>query len=378
MQNFLDYKPAHYVSGKTDKYISYSVINPKTQKLSVKKIKLNFIKSAKERKEYAQNLILKINKELANGLNPYLSANCKFIIIKLSDAVKDFLLKKRRELELKTICSATFDDYKTQLQVFQNFLKTDYFVHELSESLIINFLDDIFVNKKLTAYTRNHYLQTIKTFLNFCKSKNYIQTNIAESIKNEKNGQKRRESIPVETIAKIFQYLTDSGENYYLLACWLLYACFIRPSEICGLKISNINFQNQTIFIPETVSKNKKNQVVTIPDNVAKFILELKIWEYPQNFYIIGKRLKPSESKISDKVLRGFWCKIRTKLNLSKTYQFYSLKDSGITRMINLLDIREVRDQARHSNISITDVYTDRSKSKGNERIKKLDFNLEL
>ena len=51
-------------------------------------------------------------------------------------------------------------------------------------------------------------------------------------------------------------------------------------------------------------------------------------------------------------------------------------KDTGITKMINLLDIREVRDQARHSNISITDVYTDRSKNKGNERIKDLDFGL--
>lgn len=44
--------------------------------------------------------------------------------------------------------------------------------------------------------------------------------------------------------------------------------------------------------------------------------------------------------------------------------------------MINFLDIREVRDQARHSNISITDVYTDRAKNKGNENIKKLDFKL--
>jgi hypothetical protein len=42
--------------------------------------------------------------------------------------------------------------------------------------------------------------------------------------------------------------------------------------------------------------------------------------------------------------------------------------------MINLLNVAEVRDQARHSSISITDVYTDRTKTDGNEHIKKLDF----
>lgn len=41
---------------------------------------------------------------------------------------------------------------------------------------------------------------------------------------------------------------------------------------------------------------------------------------------------------------------------------------------LNPLNVAEVRDQARHSSISITDVYTDRTKTDGNEHIKKLDF----
>lgn len=41
---------------------------------------------------------------------------------------------------------------------------------------------------------------------------------------------------------------------------------------------------------------------------------------------------------------------------------------------ISLLNVAEVRDQARHSSISITDVYTDRTKHTGNEHIKSLDF----
>lgn len=65
---------------------------------------------------------------------------------------------------------------------------------------------------------------------------------------------------------------------------------------------------------------------------------------------------------------------IKKNLSFEILAKLYSLKDSGITKMISMLNVSEVRDQARHSNIAITDVYTDRSKANGNEHIKCLDF----
>jgi hypothetical protein len=140
--------------------------------------------------------------------------------------------------------------------------------------------------------------------------------------------------------------------------------------------LSNISCKNQTIFISENFSKNRKNQIVTMPINVARLMLDLEIYKYPSNYYIIGHDFQPSERKCTDKILRAKWLQVRKALQLPDYYQFYSLKDTGITRMLNILNIAEVRDQARHSNISITDVYTDRSKSNGNERIKTLNFEL--
>lgn len=83
---------------------------------------------------------------------------------------------------------------------------------------------------------------------------------------------------------------------------------------------------------------------------------------------------KTRKIQCTDKRLRRNWLKMRAALKLSDTYQFYSLKDTGITKMISLLNVAEVRDQARHSNISITDVYTDRRNIDGNSHIKSLNF----
>ncbi|MBQ5901425.1 MAG: hypothetical protein IIW86_06155, partial [Clostridia bacterium] len=56
-EKFLDYRPAHLVKGKGNWYVAYSATNPETGKLVVKRVKLNYIKSARQRKEYADELI---------------------------------------------------------------------------------------------------------------------------------------------------------------------------------------------------------------------------------------------------------------------------------------------------------------------------------
>ena len=372
-EKFLDYRPAHLVKGKGNWYVAYSATNPETGKLVVKRVKLNYIKSARQRKEYADELVKQINSKLVRGYNPFFHENGDRLVL-LSDAVLDFLKARKRDVDTRVIVSESFDVYKQHLRTFQAYIKEDSFVFKIKELHINNFLDDIYIERGLTAMTRNAYLATLRMFFAHCIRRGYIVENPARDIKNLKKGAKFREAIPENVLQRIFNYLNVKGEKHYLLACYLLYSCFIRPSEICELKLSNISFKNQTIFISEKFSKNRKNQIVTMPINVARLMIDLEIYKYPSDYYIIGHDFHPSERKCTDKILRAKWLQVRKALQLSDKYQFYSLKDSGITKMLNVIDVAEVRDQARHSNIAITDVYTDRSKAKGNEHIKHLNF----
>ena len=59
---------------------------------------------------------------------------------------------------------------------------------------------------------------------------------------------------------------------------------------------------------------------------------------------------------------------LRKELNLSDRYKLYSLKDTGITNMLHAnTDILTVRDQARHSSILITDIYTPKDIKEANK-----------
>lgn len=372
-KNFLNYRPAHIVKGKDNYYVAYSVTNPETGKLIVKRIKLNYIKSKRQQRQYAEELIKQINIKLARGFNPFLTEKTDKLVL-MSEAVTDFLKTKRREVDTKAITNATFEDYKQQLNYFATYISKDCFLFKIKQAEVNGFLDDIYINKTLSAVTRNNYLQTLKTFFNYAVSRGFVSENPAKEIKPLKRGEKRRKAIPEDTIKQIFNYLRENGENFYLLACNLLFCCFIRPSEICGLKIKDLNFKKQTIFISAEISKNKKSQIVTMPENVCMMLLDLEIYKYPSDFYIIGKDFTPSKEKLKPSLLRYKWDGLRQKLGFAVSYQFYSLKDSGITKMLNILDVSEVRDQARHSNIAITDTYTDRRTKDGNEHIKKLSF----
>lgn len=57
-------------------------------------------------------------------------------------------------------------------------------------------------------------------------------------------------------------------------------------------------------------------------------------------------------------------------LKLSAQYKFYSLKDTGITNMLRHYDVLSVRDQARHSSILMTDIYTPHDIQEANDLIK--------
>lgn len=126
-----------------------------------------------------------------------------------------------------------------------------------------------------------------------------------------------------------------------------------------------------TIIYPRYSSK--LTQTVTVPRKVMVYGIELGIFSAPGNDFIFSIGLKPGTLPIDPKIFRDHWEKVRKALRLKKEWKFYSLKDTGITEMCdNNMATIAVRDQARHSSLAITDIYT-RHNGKANQEIVDLD-----
>ncbi len=140
------------------------------------------------------------------------------------------------------------------------------------------------------------------------------------------------------------------------------------------IQLKHFNIKEQTLFIPAEVSKNEKDAVVTIPEKLIRLMIDLDIFSNPTDYYLFSDGFKPGRKRKAEKQFTDFWSyHIREDLKFPLAYQFYSLKDTGITAMLHKYDVLTVRDQARHSDISITNKYTPKSSSKGNSQLKKLD-----
>ena len=172
--------------------------------------------------------------------------------------------------------------------------------------------------------------------------KQYLIKNPVENIRMLQEDEKKRSALSSADIQKLKKYLKKENP-YFLFLCQFAYYTFIRPDEITNIKLSDIYLKEQKVFIASSISKNRKDGMVGFKN--------------PGDYYLFGKGFKPSKEKVTTKVYRNYFNKVREKLRFPDSYQFYSLKDSGIRDLANAEGIVIARDQARHADVSTTNKY---------------------
>lgn len=237
---------------------------------------------------------------------------------------------------------------------------------------VSKFLDYIFIDRNNTVLTRNNYLAWTKSFSAYLLARGYIPKNPTEGLERIKNRQKKsRDVIPDCTMQLIRDFLMEHN-RHYLLACEIIHYLFIRPREMSYLRICDIHVKTQTITLHGENTKNGNDAVITLPTHVIKLMMELNIFSHPGQDYLFSDGFCPGPERKNEKMFRDYWTRVlRKELKLSPRFKFYSLKDTGITNMLRAnADVLSVRDQARHSSILITDIYTPKDIQTANEYIK--------
>ncbi|MBR6747262.1 MAG: site-specific integrase [Muribaculaceae bacterium] len=361
-------------------YIEFYAYDPLLKRLRRKRIKVNRIKSIKERREYAYSIIHRLTRQLIIGWNPWIDHGTEGVVL-----FKDILEKYSRYND-KMFKSGFFRELTHQNHYYRLKKLLEYnnsravpiiYLYQMDLRFCNDFLDYIFVEKGFSGIYRNACLSFMKTLLNWCIEKGYIKSNPAQLISPipQKLLQKRRKLIPSDTIKEIAKWCKDN-DRHFLLSCYLLYYGCIRPIEQTRLRLNYFNLKESTLTIPAEDSKNRATQVITIPRKVLEYALDIRTFNYPADYYLFSENLEPGNRPITTRWLTEHWQRMSRALKLDKDYTFYSLKDTGITDMLNKkVSNLAVRDQARHSSLAITDVYT-RRLAKANKEI--IDFKGEL
>jgi integrase len=220
-------------------------------------------------------------------------------------------------------------------------------------------MDYVYCERNVSAVAYNNYLKVGRAFFNWAKEKCYVKENPFETISKKQKTEKKRVIIPDDYRKRIADYLLSSEEaKNYLIALKLIYSALLRPSEIRKLRVENLDMNRGTITVPAQISKNKKQRIVTLTCDVINDLKALSVENYPGNYYLLGKDLRPNSVKQSDAYMRKYWDRLRTKLKLPKEMQQYSFRDTGIFDMLKSgIDDLSVMQHANHSSLAMTTVY---------------------
>lgn len=341
-------------------YVDFSCYDPAEQKMKRKKYMLDGIYKVRNRKKMAADIIASLTNRLRTGWNPWSELSNSRQYAKVS-AVLDLYVKYLQKLRnTNAIKENTYLDYTKRLRVLKEYMQNHampiMYIYQFNLSYISDFLDYILMDRDSSARTRNNYKVWLSSLCTWLIEKQYMETNPCERIKALKEDPKRREALSPSELKKLKNYL-EVHNRHFLLACRMEYYTFIRPEELTNIRLKDISIKEQKVFIGGDISKNRKDGMVGLNDELVKLMIDLDVFRHDGDSYLFSKDFMPGKTKITTKVLRNYFYKVREALHWPDTYMFYSLKDSGIRDLANSAGIVVARDQARHSDISTTNKY---------------------
>lgn len=342
-------------------YVDFFAYDPAKDGLRRKKYMLNRYKSNKERETMAAIIITNLYQRLLAGWNPFTQGKRTRQYTELSVVLDRYENYVTGSVQKGVLKGKTANDYLSRLRKLKKFLSETgtvgiKYVYQFDKMVLMDFLDYLMFDNEVSAATRNNYRTWLSTLCTWMKERMYINENPVESIHMLREGEKFREALSVAALKRLGNYLKSSNPPFYL-ACLMEYYTFIRPNELRYIKIGDISIKEQTVFVSPEVSKNRKGQYVALNDVLIREMIRQHIFDYPSGEYLFGEDLRPGSSQIYVNRFRLEWKKTRLALRFPDTYQFYSLKDSGIRDLANAQGIVVARDQARHSDISVTNRY---------------------
>jgi len=244
-------------------------------------------------------------------------------------------------------------------------------IYNINYKRVKSYLSDMF-NSKYNASTISRHISSLRSFYSYLYSNKLVDKNIFKSIslpKKEKRIPKYMTNEDISIIFDIPDINIPIGQRDRLIL-ELLYGTGIRVSELCNIKLNDINYNNKTINI---VGKGNKERIVFYGD-VCESILDTYI-NYGRNlllnnknsdYLIIGTN---KTTKISVRSIELIIDKIIKRASLKKNITPHTLRHTFATHLLNEgCDILLVKEFLGHSSLDTTGIYTHVS----NEKLRKV------
>ena len=271
----------------------------------------------------------------------------------------------------KRLDSKSLKAYRIDLKQY------DTFSCNLQEGLSRNTLDSFIttLHKQYKPKTVKRKIASLKAFFHYLEYKDLLAENPFNKLDvHFREAKLLPKTIPFHSIQKFLSVLYEQkshASSEYQLRCYirdiavieLLFATGMRISELCSLKPTDIDLENNTVLI---YGKGAKERILQLgnPDVLSALISYQDTFKNEINYcgYFFVNKLK---HKLSDQSVR-FMIKHYAELaGIEQHITPHMFRHSFATLLLEQdVDIRYIQKMLGHSSISTTEIYTHVSNNK--------------
>lgn len=348
-------------------YVYYSFRNPETGKLVRQtniKAGVNTYKNKKDRlyilNKIKKGLIILLQK----GYNPYqeneglieffekqLSTKEEKITDVTSSSKKEIKSDKNNTLPTHTIEDAfnlglkikskvqsatSYKNFNGRINRFKKWLEEQNIkpkddISSINKKNVIQYLNSVLQTS--SARNRNNTRTDISSLFQTLEDNEIIKDNFVKKINILKSTPERNKTYTPTELNEIFDYLKNTNNILHLFVQFVSYN-FLRPVEVCRLKVGDIDIIDKKIYVR---AKNQPVKIKIIPSIIIDQLPDLK--KLNQNDFLftpnkIGDQWDITENNKRDYFTKQFK-KVKDHFGLGKEYGLYSFRHTFITKLYN-------------------------------------------
>lgn len=253
-------------------------------------------------------------------------------------ALRDYIARHQSQWRQKTL-----EQYRSCSNTFLEYLGG----RECREDRALEFLAHIRATRHPTTY--NRYVSYLKRLL---KKTGYADlTTQFETIRATPTPARYFQKYQAKRLLNAL----DEREPDVGLFVRYIYYCFLRPNEIRQLRVGDLLLEDWMIRVPGVVSKNRKTQMIIVPDAFRPALLPLR--ERGPGEWLFPSPLDAGKPLAKNYMYRHHKA-ILKKLNFGTEYTLYSWKHTGAVMAAKAgVSVKELQLQLRHHSLDQTDQY---------------------
>jgi integrase/recombinase XerC len=258
----------------------------------------------------------------------------------------------------KRFSEHTIKSYTTDLKQFTSFLSSEFQIideiNEISFQIIRTWIASL-LEKGISPRSVNRKISTLKTYFKFLIREGELIENPMTKVVAPKSKKRLPVFIEEDQIASLLnevQFEKDFVGQRNKLIIELFYVTGIRLSELINIKISDVDFNNQSIKV---LGKRNKERIIPLSSNVVND-LNIFIENNQQNKYLFTNL---EGDKLYNKLVYRLVNKYIGEISSVNKKSPHILRHTFATHMLNNgADINAIKELLGHANLSATQVYT--------------------